>query len=387
MPLGDSITYGASGNNAGYRSELSSLLAPIAPAFQFMGVSRVNPASLPTSPIDQTYHNGFPSYATLHLSNNLDGIDPAPFDTYGGAGRSPQGGYWLVGGNGTGREPLYPDVVLLMAGANDIFWNTSQINTANYQANLTTLIGKITTARPSARIIVAKITPWPAQGANVATVNNGVTTVVSNFKAKAKNVSSVDLNTGFPADGLSNDGLHPGDIGYTWMAGKWYDAILAAVGTVPSLISTSLPAASDVSVAAGATLDLNNSQATISGLEVAGNLLMGVGKLNTTGPSTFTQGSTLSAKLTPGTPASTRLAVTGNLALGNATLNLTLLGATPLIVGTKFTLATYTGSLSGIFAELPEGATVSAGSTPFIIRYADGGKIITLTVSMDGYGD
>lgn len=40
----------------------------------------------------------------------------------GGAARNPQGGYWLVGGNGTGRDPAYPDVVLLMSGINDIFF-------------------------------------------------------------------------------------------------------------------------------------------------------------------------------------------------------------------------------------------------------------------------
>ena len=38
MPLGDSITSGGGGTNAGYRGYLYPLLNPVAPGFQFAGV-------------------------------------------------------------------------------------------------------------------------------------------------------------------------------------------------------------------------------------------------------------------------------------------------------------------------------------------------------------
>ena len=285
MPMGDSITYGGSGSNAGYRGYLYSMLAAVAPAFEFSGVSTVNPASLPSGPLDQTHHNGFSSYATLHLSNNLDGLDTQPFATYGGADRDPKGGYWLVGGNGTGRGAEFPDVVLLMVGTNDIYWNTGQINVINYQANLTTLINKILTLRPTARVIVADITPWPAQSANVATINSGVKAVVAALKAQAKQVSEVDMNSAFPSTGLSSDGVHPNDSGYAWMADQWYAAILTATAT--SQPYNCLPANSTVSLAAGASLLLNGRHQTIAAITGLGTVTSADGVLDLAGDGDF----------------------------------------------------------------------------------------------------
>lgn len=380
MPMGDSITYGASGTHAGYRGYLYSLLAPVAPSFQFIGASTVNPASLPVSPIDQTHHNGYSSYATLHLSNNLDGLDLAPYTTYGGEERDPHGGYWLVGGNGTNRDPAYPDLILLLVGANDINWNTSQINTTLYRANLTTLLNKLTTLRPAARVIVARITPWPGRATDVASVNNAVALVVADFQSRGKQVTSVDLNTGFPADGLSGDGLHPNDVGYLWMANQWRSAISSVVGPTRP-VTTALPAATTVTVATGATLDLNHTQASIAGLSVAGKVLLGSGALTTTTSATCAAGSTLATRIHRDDLTAGHLAVTGDLVLDNATLNLSSIGAAILNPGTRFTLATYTGSLAGTFAGLPEGAVTTVGGSPFIVRYSDAGKNITLTVA------
>ena len=182
MPLGDSITYGAYGSDAGYRGFLYNLLNPIAHNFQFIGAATVNPGSLPTSPIDETHHNGYSSYATVDLLNNLNGLDLTRYNEYGGSDRNPNGGYWLTGGNGTGRSAVYPDIILLLVGANDIaqgnLGNTS-INVANYPTNLTALINELVTLRPNAKVITADITPEPAQSANTATINGMVHTVVT----------------------------------------------------------------------------------------------------------------------------------------------------------------------------------------------------------------
>jgi len=284
MPLGDSITYGAYGSDAGYRGFLYNLLNPIAHNFQFIGAATVNPGSLPTSPIDETHHNGYSSYATVDLLNNLNGLDLTRYNEYGGSDRNPNGGYWLTGGNGTGRSAVYPDIILLLVGANDIaqgnLGNTS-INVANYPTNLTALINELVTLRPNAKVITADITPEPAQSANTATINGMVHTVVTNFQAQGSQVSEVDLFTQFPANGLSGDQLHPNDTGYTFMAGQWYNAILA----VSTGVSACIPSNSTVSVAANATLDLNGNQATIGGLTGIGNVTLGNGGiLNVTIP-------------------------------------------------------------------------------------------------------
>ncbi len=276
MPLGDSITYGGSGSFSGYRGFLYNLLNPTATNFQFIGASTVNPTTLPTAPIDETHHNGYSSYATLDLLNNLDGLDLTRYNEYGGVERYPNGGYWLTGGNGTGRSAVFPDIILLLVGANDISQATlgnTNINVVNYQANLTALINELVTLRPNARVITADITPWPSESAYVTTVISLIHTVVTNFQAQGAHVSEVDLNNQFPANGISDDGLHPNDTGYIFMASQWHNAILAAY----TGISGCIPSNSTVTVAANATLDLNGNQTTIGGLTGSGSVTLGNG--------------------------------------------------------------------------------------------------------------
>lgn len=83
-----------------------------------------------------------------------------------------------------------------------------------------------------------------------------------------------------------------------------------------------------------------------------------------------------------------KIAVTGTgTAVGNVTigaaaiLSVTNLGTATPVPGMKFTLMTYTGTLTGTFAGLPEGAALSLGGTNYMVRYADGGKNVTLTVA------
>ena len=88
-------------------------------------------------------------------------------------------------------------------------------------------------------------------------------------------------------------------------------------------------------------------------------------------------GSTLQAELrSSGSPALDVTAVTGNLTLAGA-LNLTDISPTPapIAAGTRLTLMTYTGTLTGTFTGLPEGASLTVGPNEFIIRYADAKKV------------
>jgi len=343
-PIGDSITYGTDGTNAGYRGQLYTLLAPMAPGFYFVGTSNFNPGLLPTSPINETYHEGHSSYAISDVYSNLDGFNNSCFLEYGGPERDPNGGYWLTGGNGTGRAPLYPDVILLLLGANDL-------NTMPGVSNrLDGLIAKLTTLRPATKLIVAKIIPSTSR-TNVNSYNVIVTNVVAKYQAQGSLVSLADLNTGFPANGLSGDGLHPNATGYNFMAGQWYNAIIAAYSTV----SSAIPPASPTSVALGATLDLNGIQATVGPLAGAGAVTLG--SVST---------AALTVNSTSGNDSTFSGVISGSgsvLKTGPATLTLsgtnTYSGATTISSGTL----TVNGSIGGGAVTVASGAVLGGNGT------------------------
>jgi hypothetical protein len=223
-PLGDSITYGSFGSNGGYRGHLYTLLFPNAANFLFVGSSTQN-GGISTLLANQQHNEGHESYACNNIYTNLDGFDNSLFLLYGGASRDPNGGHWIDGiASGPNTRPaLFPDLILLLIGANE------RDNPSGAQGRLDSLVSKIITLRPNARLIVGRITPIADTTAHsnfVVSYNQGVDAVVTKY-APGHFVTKVDLNTGFPANGLSSDNLHPNDTGYNWMAGKWYDAIAA----------------------------------------------------------------------------------------------------------------------------------------------------------------
>ncbi len=221
MPLGDSITYGYNGGNAGYRGPLYSLLNPLVTNFRYQGSSAERPGALPLLPINQRFHEGHSSYNIQDISNNLDGLDTARFLELGGPDRDPRGGHWLTGGNGTGRQPIFPEIITLMAGTNDLN------NMTGVEQSLVGLLTKITTLRPDTKLFVARVAPVLSL-TTVGEYNGIVSRVVGDFQAAGKKVFLVDLNTGFPSNGLDPDGIHPNSIGFNWMASRWFESIVAA---------------------------------------------------------------------------------------------------------------------------------------------------------------
>lgn len=225
MPLGDSITYGSGGHH-GYRGPLGALLSSVTTNFTFVGSSVDNGL-----PINQRHHEGHPSYAIDNAYTNLDGFDDSLFRKYHGDARKPNGGHWLDGiaSGPDARPPLYPDVILLLIGTND------RDHIAGAQDRLNRLVSKIIAMRPQAHLIIARITPIqskPAYGDFVTAYNHAVDAVVAKYAANS-HVTEVDLNTGFPKNGLGKDKMHPNDTGYNWMAGQWFNAILKAYGQSP----------------------------------------------------------------------------------------------------------------------------------------------------------
>lgn len=225
MPLGDSITEGSFGTNAGYRGPLYALLQKTALSVTFVGSSVQSTVTTDTDPLPmaQWHNEGHPSYTISNIDNNLDGLDTTTFQEYGGADRDPNGGHWFDGiaSGAQARPALYPDIITLMVGTN----NLGDADRTEVQTELHALLTKITTQRPSAYLVVAQITPNSSP--NIASYNVAVAAEVTTFAGAGKRVTLVDMNTGFPADGLSADGIHPNDTGYAFMAQKWLAAITA----------------------------------------------------------------------------------------------------------------------------------------------------------------
>jgi GDSL-like Lipase/Acylhydrolase family len=225
MPVGDSITVGSSGTNAGYRGPLYNLLKKSIPQVLFVGSSLGGGVTTQVDPlpVEQRHSEGHSSYTINDVNNNLDGLDRATFEQYGGPDRDPNGGHWFDGiASGPHARPaLYPDIITLMIGTN----NASATDRAAVQAQLHVLITKITTQRPEAQLIVAQITP--SNRPNNVNYNAVVASEVAAFKAAGKHVSVVDMYTSFPADGLGVDSVHPNDKGYAFMAQQWFTAITA----------------------------------------------------------------------------------------------------------------------------------------------------------------
>jgi len=229
-PLGDSITFGYNGTNAGYRGPLYNLLKRAAPGWRYVGTSVEGSVTAPVDPLpaSQWHNEGHGSYTINDINNNLDGLDLTEFNLYGEAYRDPKGGHWLDGipSGAHARPALYPDIILLMVGTN----NATDADRTAVRDQLHALITKITTMRPAAKLIVAQITP--SDRPNNVSYNATVAREVELFKATGNQVSLVDMYTKFPSDGLYGDGVHLIDKGFAFMAQQWRDAIVDVMPTL-----------------------------------------------------------------------------------------------------------------------------------------------------------
>ena len=138
MPLGDSITDGIGGTNAGYRAALHGLLTQSQVSFQFVGSAFNNPGTLP---LDQIHHEGHSGFAITAGTSGREGI-------------SDNIATWL---GPTGADP---NVILMMIGTNDV---DIQYDLTHAQGRLDALVTRISDKtdglKPNARLIVAQIVP------------------------------------------------------------------------------------------------------------------------------------------------------------------------------------------------------------------------------------
>lgn len=215
MPLGDSITDGVGGTNAGYRGPLYTLLNNAGYSFQFVGSASNNSGSLPSAPLDQRRHEGHSGWVITA-------------GTSGRSGLTDNLNSWL------GPSGADPNIILLMIGTNDINLNYQRSTAPDRLDNLISMISNKTTGlKPNAQLIVAQIVPIVnvTQDAWVQDYNLGIASVVAKHRdVLGEKVSMVDMHSALTASGVDfADSLHPNATGYNKMAAVWLDGISAVV--------------------------------------------------------------------------------------------------------------------------------------------------------------
>ncbi|KAJ7679372.1 lipolytic enzyme [Mycena polygramma] len=188
LPLGDSITFGLQSTDGnGYRSTLHNLLQT-GNTVDFIGSLK----SGTMADNDNEGHSGATIAQIQQFATNSAAL------------------------------PARPNVVLLMAGTNDVFGGS--ISTA--PSRLSTLIDSIFTACPDAALIVATLTPLSAGQAAVDTYNQAVTQLVATRKAAGQHILLASMASVLASDLF--DGVHPDDAGYVKMANAWFPVVQQA---------------------------------------------------------------------------------------------------------------------------------------------------------------
>jgi autotransporter-associated beta strand protein len=226
---------------------------------------------------------------------------------------------------------------------------------------------------------------------------NAIIEVAENKTATHNGVISDNLGgSAIGADALTKSGLGTLSLG---AANTHTGTTTVLAGTLTLGADGSVSNSPTISVRADATLDLSakasafgilatqtlTGSGTVQGqsLAVAGNIAPGTAGIGTLGTDAVAMAanSSLTIQINSAAATSDTLAVNGNLTLdADALLVLADIAVAPGIVpnGAKLTLATYTGSLSGTFKDLPENSTVLIGDNEFSLSYADS-NAITLT--------
>ncbi|MHA5052205.1 GDSL-type esterase/lipase family protein [Streptomyces sp. SD15] len=193
MPLGDSITSGVgSSNGTGYRAPLWEDLHTVAKTLNFVGPERDNVMSDPD-------HEGHPGFKISQIAAEAK----------------------------CSVRAERPNVVLLLAGTNDINKDDDLANAPN---RLGHLVDQVLSDAPEATVLVATLTPATGSKAYLQPLidqyNDQLPRVVKERVALGKHVALVDMSEVTPAD--LAEPAHPGDGGYRKMANAWYMEMAAA---------------------------------------------------------------------------------------------------------------------------------------------------------------
>lgn len=202
LPLGDSITEGAKAELGGYRWPLFNLMVDAGYVFEFVGSLRTgSPSGMP-----QPWHEGHGGYQV----------------------ESEDGGAQLEGSVVQLALGSYqPDVILLLAGANDLYWPDT-LDPDKTSAQYARLLAQIFALSPDAGVVASPV-PWKfnVPSDQVAAFNSHVQAVVEGFADAGYRVAWVAGMTDAVDAGPENltDGIHPSQPAYERMAEQWFEVL------------------------------------------------------------------------------------------------------------------------------------------------------------------
>ncbi len=230
MPLGDSLTAGdgATGPQS-YRGHLYAQLKSVGYAVDFVG-SQSSTTAAGGDP-DNEGHGGFTlgpddsKYCTRAGDGTLT-CDPAAWNL------SDNIGGWL----GTAQ----PDVVLVLAGINDMFPQDvapgqtgvrRTVNSADAAAKLSALVAKMRTLAPNAKIVVGSLLPvaWSSGWAEYDAVN--ATAAMLGSASPTDNVFFADLHAVSLQSADFADQVHLSDSGAAKVATAWMSVLPSVLGS------------------------------------------------------------------------------------------------------------------------------------------------------------
>lgn len=235
LPLGDSITYGATlatvSTPGGYRGPLVDDLASAGVPLTYVGTTTANPPLLADAAAYP--HDGWPGARVDQVDEAL--VGPSALD----------GGHWLDGL--PTRAGLDPDVVVVHLGTNDIgqAWDPGTTYPGGYTPTdpveravfvehladrLTALVLKAHASEPDAAFVVCTIVPMADPTA--ADYNQRIRDVVVPGLAAAGvpvALADVERAVGGTLLGVGPDGVHPTGFGYDAMAATIAPAVVAAI--------------------------------------------------------------------------------------------------------------------------------------------------------------
>ncbi|KAI4098930.1 MAG: hypothetical protein L6R37_006228 [Teloschistes peruensis] len=197
LPLGDSITYGeGSSDGNGYRLALATTIKDDGNHLNYIG--QVKSGTMGNNRHEG--HGGFP-------------IGP-------------------VGNTAKPDYPERPNVILLMAGTNDIIF---KVDVPNAPKRLSTVIGAAVAACPDAAILVGTLLPLihPKENPQLSSTdteafNSGLLEAVEKYNKEGKHVAVVDMARVNASHISPTDGIHPTDEGYALIAAAWHDGLIVA---------------------------------------------------------------------------------------------------------------------------------------------------------------
>ena len=192
MPLGDSITQGNTAL-ASYRRPLWFKLQGATFKSNFVGSTRTNhngPNPHQDFDLDHEGHWGWTAY---EVASNLNS--------------------WAAAAK--------PNIALIHLGTNDLH---SRQPADRVVGHLRQIVGILRKHRPNIGIALAAIIPSPRL--DVSGFNNKVKTLATQLDTPGSPAVSVDMQTGFSISAHSWDGVHPNSAGETFMAERWYPAII-----------------------------------------------------------------------------------------------------------------------------------------------------------------